>query len=224
MTANNRFYLQDCMNIMPLYSDNYFDLAIVDPPYGIGTHCLKNQKNRTKLAQSKNYKTYPNEPCDIPSREYFEELFRVSRNQIIWGANHFADRFNSASKSWIVWDKCIAENIHFAQCELAYCSFNCGVKKLSYRWSGMLQGDFGDTRKNETRIHPSQKPVRLYEWLLHKFSAPGEKIIDTHLGSGSSAIAAHYAANEFVGIEIDSDYFRAFTDRYKLATAQQKLL
>ncbi len=218
------FYNDDCMHVMQLYDDNYFDLAIVDPPYGIGTNVIKNSKNRTNLAQGNEYKTYSNEKKDVPTPDYFIELSRISKNQIIWGANHFADRFNSASSGWIIWDKCVPDGVNFAQCEIGYTSFRCSVKIFRYQWSGMLQGGIGDKRKNEQRIHPAQKPIALYQWILGQFSSSGDRILDTHLGSGSSAIAAYYCDREFTGIEIDTDYFNACFARYKAETAQMRLL
>lgn len=214
------FHNDDCMQVMADYADDFFDLAIVDPPYGIGTHIIKNNKNRSKLAKAKDYKVYANGKEDRPNAAYYHELLRVSKNQIIWGANHLADIFDASGPCWIVWNKCVPDGCSFAQCELAYTSFNCSAKMFTYRWSGMHQGYIHDKRKNEFRIHPSQKPVTLYAWLLNQFAEPGFKVLDTHLGSGSSAIAAHYAQCEFVGIEIDEDYFNDFLARYREQTAQ----
>jgi site-specific DNA-methyltransferase (adenine-specific) len=208
----------DCMEYMAAQPDHAFDLAIVDPPYGIGANCIKNNKSRTKLAIAKDYKPYKNERDDRPASAYFEELLRVAKNQIIWGANHLADLFNAAGSGWIVWNK--EATGPFSDCELAYSSFNCSAKHFTYRWNGMLQGSHGDKRKNEHRIHPSQKPVALYQYLLDQFADQGQKILDTHLGSGSSAIAAHYFDCDFVGCEIDEDYYKAATERFKRETAQ----
>lgn len=211
----------DCMKYMAAQPDQSFDLAIVDPPYGIGTHCIKNNKNRTKLAVAKDYKMYKNGRDDRPEPAYFDELRRVARNQIIWGANHLADLFNAAGSGWIVWNK--EATGPFSDCELAYSSFRTSAKLYTYRWNGMLQGIHGDKKKNEHRIHPSQKPVVLYRWLLETFADPGQKILDTHLGSGSSAIAAHYFGCDFVGCEIDSDYHRAALDRFDRDTQQTEM-
>ena len=208
----------DCMEYMAGQPDNAFDLAIVDPPYGIGTHCIKNSKNRSKLAKAKDYKPYRNNKSDRPTPEYFRELQRVSKNQIIWGANHLADLFDAAGPGWIVWNK--ETGCSFADCELAYSSFDRSASLYTYRWSGMLQGSHGDKRKNERRIHPSQKPVKLYDWILKTFSGPDQRILDTHLGSGSSAIAAHYFGCDFVGCEIDQDYYEATTSRFNQETKQ----
>lgn len=207
-----------CMQYMLSLPDKCFDLAIVDPPYGLGTKCIKNNKNRTKLAIGKDYRLYPNSKNDRPAKEYFVELDRVSKNQIIWGANHLCDLFEAASSGWIVWDK--KATGPFSDCELAYSSFNKSLKRFTYQWNGMLQGGFGDKSKNEVRIHPSQKPVKLYQWLLENYAEPGQNILDTHLGSGSSAIAAHYFGVDFVGCEIDETFFHETLERFDRETAQ----
>lgn len=135
--------------------------------------------------------------------EYFQELFRVSKNQIIWGANHFISRIPYDSPCWIVWDKQNGEN-DFADCELALTSFKSAVRIFRFRWAGMLQGNM---KNKEIRIHPTQKPVALYSWLLRNYAKTGYKILDTHLGSGSIAIACHDFGYELTGIELDKDYF-----------------
>lgn len=208
----------DCMNVMASYPDNYFDLACVDPPYGIGENGDRN-KSREKLAIAQDYKSFHGGDVSAPDPEYFIELCRVSKNQIIWGANHFADRFDASGPGWIVWDKENGSN-SFADAELASSSFDKAVRIYRYRWNGMIQGSHGNKRLNETRIHPTQKPVKLYQWLLANYAKPGDRILDTHLGSGSSAIAAHYASHDFVGIELDEDYYRAACERYERETAQ----
>lgn len=208
----------DCMEYMATQKDNAFDLAIVDPPYGIGNDCLKNNATRTKLAKAKKYKLYANNKENRPIHEYFLELKRVSKNQIIWGVNHFANLFDASGSGYIVWDKQTTGN--FSDVEIAYSSFNCSAKKFTYQWNGMLQGNHGDKKKNETRIHPSQKPIALYKWLLQKFSDPGQNILDTHLGSGSSAIAAHYFGCDFVGCEIDKEYLDKSKERFEKETRQ----
>lgn len=153
----------------------------------------------------------------------FKELQRVSRHQIIWGANHFADRFNSASPSWIVWDKDNGAST-FADAELAYCSMDCAVRIFRYVWNGMHQGQYGgDKRRNEPRVHPTQKPVALYEWLLDNYAKAGQKILDTHLGSGSSAVAARSRGFEFAGIELDPGHFEQACRRVERAARQVQL-
>lgn len=208
----------DCMEYMATLPDKAFDLAIVDPPYGIG-ECGSRNASRGKLAIAKDYKPFAGDDLLPPRPEYFAELQRVSVNQIIWGANHFMQNIGLGSSCWIVWDK-ITGASDFADCELAYTSFKTAVRKFSFQWSGMLQGDM---KNKEYRIHPTQKPVKLYEWLLTNYAKPGQRILDTHLGSGSSAIAAHYFGVDFVGCELDPDYYKAAVERFNLSTAQETL-
>ncbi|MCP4140867.1 MAG: site-specific DNA-methyltransferase [Chloroflexi bacterium] len=207
----------DCMEYMKGLEDNSFDLAIVDPPYGIG-ESGKTNSTRSCIAESKNYKPFAGEDLLAPNPDYFDQLKRVSKNQIIWGANHFIDNFPFMCNSscWIVWDKDNGLN-DFADCELAWASFKTAVRKFKFTWHGMIQGDM---KNKEHRIHPTQKPVKLYEWLLANYAKEGGKILDTHLGSGSSAIAAHYGGFDFVGCELDEDYFKAAQERIERETAQ----
>ncbi|MDA3614690.1 DNA methyltransferase [Polluticaenibacter yanchengensis] len=198
---------EDNMIMMARYPDNYFDLAIVDPPYGIGEDGSKNH-TRSKIAKAKNYIPFAGKDIEPPNQEYFNELFRVSKNQIIWGANHF---FGKVSPCWIVWDKENGEN-DFADCELAWTSFKTSVRKFKYRWAGMLQEDM---KNKEIRIHPTQKPVALYKWLLNKYAKPGDKILDTHLGSGSIAIACHDYGFELTACELDEHYYQSAYKRIR---------
>lgn len=169
----------DCMAYMVTLPDKAFDLAIVDPPYGIKQDGHR-ENNRSKLAVSTDYhKALWDQPP--PGSEYFRELERVSQNQVVWGGNHLAAIIRRNSPCWIVWDKHTSGG--FADCELAYASFNTAVRKFDYPWNGMIQGFFGNKSKNESRIHPTQKPVALYEWLLTNYAKPGQRILDTHLGS-----------------------------------------
>ena len=208
----------DCMAYMATLEDNAFELAIVDPPYGIGENGDRNA-SRGKLAVSQNYKSFAGGDKSPPCVNYFAELRRVSKNQIIWGANHFMQNIMLGSPCWIVWDK-ITGASDFADCELAYTSFKTAVRKFQFQWSGMLQGDM---KNKERRIHPTQKPVKLYEWLLKNYAKPGDRILDTHLGSGSSAIAAHYGGFDFVGCELDEDYYNAACQRFDNETKQQAM-
>jgi len=205
----------DCIEYMRGLKDNAFELAIVDPPYGIG-ESGKTNKSRSKLAIAKDYKSFAGDDLTPPPASYFNELKRVSKNQIIWGANHFCSIFGGSSSCWVVWDKVTGAS-DFADCELAYTSFNTAVRMFRFQWAGMLQGDM---KNKEFRIHPTQKPVKLYEWLLDNYAKEGDKILDTHLGSGSSAIAAHYRGFEFVGCELDEDYFKDAQTRIERETAQ----
>src|SRR5690554_165934 len=195
----------DCMDYMRDLPDNAFDLAIVDPPYGIGDEKLTS--GGTWAAK------YKKGDCawDVaPNADYFQELTRVSVNWIVWGGNYFSQHIQGA-RCFIVWRKLQMLRMHtMADCELALTSFDKNAKI----WDGNNSID---------RIHPTQKPVKLYEWLLRNYAKPGDRILDTHLGSGSSAIAAHYAGHEFVGIELDRDYYEAACKRFDEATRQEAL-
>lgn len=203
----------DCMEYMKNCTDNQFDLAIVDPPYGIGE---SGGAARTRGKKQSNHikKNWDN---DTPEKEYFNELKRISCNQIIWGANYFIGNIDS-SMGWICWDKKL-DNSDFSDFELAYTSFNTAAKIFRYSKNG------GSRTKDALLdiIHPCQKPVKLYDWLLYNYAKPGQKIIDTHLGSGSSAIAAHYYGVEFVGCEFDKDYYIAARQRFDRETSQKVL-
>ena len=205
----------DCMEYMAGLPDKAFDLAIVDPPYGINMDGGKIGGNKCGKAKDYTQKDWDKEP---PNIEYFEELMRVSKDQIIWGANHFISRMPFDSSCWIIWDKDNSGN--FADCEMAWTSFNTAVRKYKFRWNGMLQQDM---KNKEQRIHPTQKPVALYKWLLTNYAKPGDLIFDTHLGSGSIAIACHDYGFDLVGCELDKDYFDAATKRLRNHQQQQKL-
>ena len=207
----------DCMQGMKEFPDKYFDLAIVDPPYGIGENGDKNH-TRGKLAKAKNYKAFSGSDIEPPDKEYFDELFRVSKNQIIWGANHFISKIPYDSSCWIVWDK---DNTgDFADCELAWTSFDSAVRKFKYRWNGMLQENM---KNKESRIHPTQKPVALYEWILSRYAKDGDIILDTHVGSSSSLIACYNTNHNFVGFEIDEYYYKVSKQRLDTEMAQMRL-
>ena len=211
------YYNMDCMQGMKEFPDKYFDLAIVDPPYGIGENGDKNH-TRCKLAKAKNYKAFSGNDIEPPSKEYFDELFRVSKNQIIWGANHFISKIPYDSSCWIVWDK---DNTgDFADCELAWTSFDSAVRKFKYRWNGMLQENM---KNKEIRIHPTQKPVALYEWILSRYAKDGDIILDTHAGSASSLIACYNTNHKFVGFELDEYYYKVSKQRLDTEMAQMRL-
>jgi len=205
------------MELMARYPDNYFDLAIVDPPYGININNQSQGKGGGVAKKNKYVKK--NWDKVSPNENYFKELIRVSKNQIVWGANHFISKIPYDSSCWIVWDKENGET-DFADCELAYTSFVTAVRKIKMKWAGMLQHDM---KNKETRIHPTQKPVALYKWLLDNYAKPGDKILDTHLGSGSIAIAAHDYGFDLVGCELDTDYYNAAMKRINLHKLQTKL-
>lgn len=202
------FYNMDCMDGMKEFPDKYFDLAIVDPPYGIG-ESGKNNHTRGKLAIAKNYNPYIGNDEKSPDRNYFNELLRVSKKCIVWGGNHFISKIPYDSSCWIVWDKQNGET-DFADCELAWTNFDTAVRIFRYRWSGMLQGNM---KIKEYRIHPNQKPVALYDWILSKYANPGDKILDTHVGSASSLIACHKNGYKYVGFELDPYYYKLAKQR-----------
>ena len=204
----------DCMEYMATVPDKYFDLAVVDVPYGIGENGDK-AKSRNRF-NSTDYKAFAGGDVSAPEKTYFDELLRISKNQIVWGANHFISRLPIDSSCWIVWDKENGES-DFADCELAWSSFKSAVRKFKFRWAGMLQENM---KNKEARIHPTQKPVALYEWLLTNYAKKGQRVFDSHLGSASSAIAAHYFGVDFVGCELDKDYFEAAKARFDMATKQ----
>ena len=212
------YYNLDCMDGMKEFPDRYFDLAIVDVPYGIGENGDKNH-TRGCLAIAKDYKAFSGNDLKSPDDDYFKELFRVSKNQIIFGANHFISKIPFDSSCWIVWDKDNG-NSDFADCELAWTSFDTAVRKVKYRWSGMLQENM---KNKEKRIHPTQKPVALYEWILNKYANDGDIVLDTHVGSASSLIACRNTNHKFVGFELDKHYFELSTKRYTEKTAQMRL-
>lgn len=199
-------------NGLPSYPDKFFDLAIVDPPYGIGADISAVAQGGQKYGNAAAKKSYYHGTgWDIspPHGDYFKEIRRVSKNQIVWGANHFISRLPFDSSAWIVWDKENGEN-NFADCELAWTSFKCAVRKARFRWNGMLQADM---RQKENRIHPTQKPVAIYRWLLENYAKPGQLILDTHVGSASSLIACESMGFDYVGFEIDPDYYAAAKNR-----------
>lgn len=206
----------DNMDLMAQYPDKHFGLAVVDPPYGIGVDggigggVLASKSSFEKKGWDK----------ESPKVSYFKELKRVSKNQVIWGANHFIEKIKEAnSSSWLVWDKENGKN-NFADCELAWTSHKSAVRKFVFKWQGMLQGDM---KNKENKIHPTQKPVKLYDWIFKNYANDGDKILDTHLGSGSIAIASHYAGLHLTACEIDEDYFKESVSRIERETAQQSL-
>jgi len=201
----------DCMELMAQYPDNYFELAIVDPPYGIKRDgqvetFTKNPKHKRKLFVGKGWDS------KTPDIDYFYQLERVTKNRIIWGANYYPQYLKS-SMGWVFWDK--GQDLSMSDGELAYTSFQKALRRIVInRGQLMLEGG---------TIHPTQKPVKLYEWLLTNYAKQGDKILDTHLGSMSSVIACHNLGFEIVGSELDADYFEAGVERVKKAMSQQRL-
>lgn len=222
----------DCMEYMRTLPDKAFDLAIVDPPYGIGEDGGKSrskfviQKNGNRLYVEDGHYEKAGFDAAPPPEEFFNELFRVSKEQIIWGANYFTLPRAGA----IVWDKC-NDGSDQSDGEIAFNSMTNRVDIFRYMWRGMMQGKSisegttqqGNKALNEVRIHPTQKPVALYEWLLQKYAKEGWRILDTHLGSGSSRIASYNLGFEFVGCEIEPKYFRLQEQRFAEHTAQERL-
>ena len=190
---------EDNMELMARYPDNYFDLAIVDPPYGIGFD------NKIRDKKSKNWDN------EIPKDNYFIELQRVSKNQIIWGGNYFPYLWKKGCRGFIFWNKDVNFNTYSAG-ELAYTSFNKPANYFYYAWNGLADGIKGRNKKTKT-IHPTQKPIQLYEWLLMNYAKDGFRILDTHLGSGSIAIACHNLGYDLTACELDKDYFNAAMKR-----------
>lgn len=211
-------YLMDCMEGMAQIPKGLEILAVVDPPYGIGEDGSKNH-TRGKLSVAKNYKAFSGGDKEPPKTEYFKNLIEISKNQIIWGANHFISRIPYDSSCWIVWDKNNGET-DFADCELAYTSFKSAVRIFKYTWQGMLQQNM---KEKEVRIHPTQKPIALYDWIYKNYSKPNDIILDTHLGSQSSRIAADKAGLSFIGFETDPDYFQQGNKRFEDYKKQLKL-
>jgi len=209
-----RIYNRDCMEAMQGMKDNEYDLAIVDPPYGINVTNMNlgNGKNKT-------YDSKKKWDSRAPSQKYFSELQRISKHQIIWGANHFISKIPIDSSCWIVWNKENGNTV-FSDCELAWTSFKTTVRMFSYRWQGIIQGN---TKIKEHKIHPTQKPVALYLWLLQKYAERGWRILDTHLGSGSIAIACHDLGFDLDGYELDKEYYDNAMKRFRLHSQQMKL-
>ena len=210
---------EDNMELMARYEDNYFDLAIVDPPYGIDMAKTINIPNKKKGFNGKKHHQTKDWDKAIPKKQYFDELFRVSKNQIIWGGNYFTE-YLKPTKSWVFWSKkeTKSQGSNFSDGELAWTSSKKVTRLFEYGWIGI---DY--CNKNEVKQHPTQKPVKLYEWLLMNYAKEGDKILDTHLGSGSIAIACHNLKFDLTACELDTEYFNAAMQRLKDHTAQQRL-
>lgn len=217
-------YNMDCVQGMKHYPDKWFDLAIVDPPYGLDI-AKRNGSIGQKKGQGKITK-YKSKDWDnaIPGEDYFYELFRVSKEQIIWGGNYFT-HFLPPAMGWIVWDKRQPEGVTFAMAELAFCSIRKSVKTFSCSRAliGNKVANNARLAKVWAKIHPTQKPIELYNWILKNYSEKGQRILDTHMGSGSSRISCYLNGFDFVGFEIDKDYCQASEKRFQDAIAQQRL-
>ena len=209
----NVAYNMDCLAAMREMPDKAFDLAVVDPPYGIGVDGQKERYDFKNPKHSRKGHTQKEWDKQIPPKEYFDQLFRVSKNQIIWGANYFVEHLHEGHKGWIVWDKG-QHDLTMSDCELAYSSFDVPTRVFVLNRVALLQ---------EGTIHPTQKPSSLYRWIFNRYAKPGDKILDTHLGSGSSRIAAYDAGLNFVGYEIDKEYFDKQEERYQRHISQISL-
>jgi site-specific DNA-methyltransferase (adenine-specific) len=209
----------DCMDLMAELKDKEFSLACVDPPYGIDFEHY-NRPNKTPGLSATNKKTYHTSKYlyEIPNKKYFDELFRITKNQIIWGGNYFINYLNNTS-CMIIWDK-KNENTNFADAELAWTSFNTATRIFKYRWNGMLQENM---KNKQLKIHPTEKPIDLSRWILQKYAKPGDTIIDTHSGSASLACACHLEHFNFIAIEKDYDYWKTSVERYENVAAQGSL-
>ena len=210
--TNSIVYNNDCIDGMKRYPDNHFDLAIVDPPYGIDMANKINSVTGGIKHNAKDWDKY------TPTQEYWDELFRVSKNQIIWGGNYFMSKIQRDSPCWIFWDKNNGDSL-FADGEMAWTSFDSPVRLAKIHWCG-------SAAKHETgqnKIHPTQKPIKLYDWLLMKYAKPNDLILDTHLGSGSSRIAAYKGGFNFVGFEIDQEYYEKQEKRFNDFKSQLRL-
>jgi site-specific DNA-methyltransferase (adenine-specific) len=218
-------YLEDCVKALKRFNDNHFDLAIVDPPYGIGADKAQNNaamqriKAEGKSKAGRGWKLYADTDWDnsIPTAEYWNELFRVSKNQIVWGGNYFTE-YLPPSMGWIMWDKG-QRDFSLADGELAWSSFNKALRIFEMSRGKAL------AKNNEQggRFHPTQKPEMLYSWILNQYAKPNDLILDTHLGSGSSRIAAYKGGFNFVGFEIDQEYYEKQEKRFNDFKSQLRL-
>jgi site-specific DNA-methyltransferase (adenine-specific) len=211
----NKIINVDCLDILKQLPDKSIDLILTDPPYGIDIS-KTGRVGGNNIAKTKNYgnKEWDN---SIPSAELFSEIFRVSKNQIIFGGNYFVEYLKNSS-CWIVWDKNNSGN--FADCELAYTSFKTAVRKYKYTWNGMIQENM---KHKEVRVHPTQKPLALFEWCLQNYSKEGDLVLDCFSGSGTTAVACHNLKRRFICIEKDVDYYKASVERLERVQEQLEL-
>ena len=208
---SSEVYLEDCVKALKRFNDNHFDLAIVDPPYGLGMGTVSIPSEKNTNSQQKFYKDLKSKRWDdnTPNKEYFDELKRVSKNQIVWGGNYMAEHLGN-TKCIIIWDK-MTYIPTMSQFEFAFCSFNKHPKMVKVNSTDI------------DRMHPTQKPIKLYDWLLHNYAKEGNLILDTHLGSGSSRIAAYKGGFNFVGFEIDQEYYEKQEKRFNDFKSQLRL-
>ena len=224
MKVTEKIYIENCdnMELMARYPDNYFDLAIVDPPYNVGASngSFGRGGKKSKIKENrKDLKHYSNHN-KTPELEYFNELFRVSKNQIIWGANYYPEFLKHSG--WLVWDKDKKDGI-LSMAELAYQSIDNRVMIFKHEWEGFRKGAGSFEDGHNRVIHPNEKPVKLYKYCLKNYAKEGDKILDTHLGSGSIAIACHDYGFELTACELDKEYYDKSIERIKNHVSQQKL-
>ncbi len=223
----NIVYNIDCLPAMHTYPDKYFDLAVVDPPYFSGPERRKYYGSEVSTQKVKRREYHVAEAWQVPGAEYFKELERISKRYIVWGCNYYDYVF---SPGRIVWDKCNGAST-FSDCELAATNCHDSVRLFRYMWNGMMQGKSmeeghvmrGDKSTNEVRIHPTQKPLDLYRWIFSRYAKPGDRILDTHVGSGTSRRAAYDFGLDFVGYEIDKVYFDLQEEAFEAYTAQMRI-
>ena len=217
------------MEFMRTCPSKYFSLAIIDPPYGIGMHnVVASGTTGTRVEKNGSVSKIARQPtrdkvwdASPPPQEYFDQLFRVSKNQIIWGGNHFVTKIKRDSNCWIIWNKKNGRTKQ-SDCELAWTSFDTTIRMFEYMWCGMIQEE-QDKRFVEERIHPNQKPTKLYKYLLRNYAKAGDLILDTHVGSASSLIACVELGFDYIGFEIDRDYYVAASKRLSQATRKYEL-
>lgn len=226
MPISNVFNL-NCIDGMKQFEDGFFDLAVVDPPYFSGPEKRGYYGSRISATKVKRRQYPVTDTWEVPGKNYFQELERVCKRYIVWGCNYFDYRFSAGR---IVWDKCNGSNT-FSDCEIAATNIHDSVRMYRYMWNGMMQGKSvdeghiarGNKSTNEVRIHPTQKPIDLYRWIFRNYAKDGYKILDTHLGSGSSRIAAYDAGLDFWGYEIDENYFSMMQARFDEHISQLRI-
>jgi len=207
---SNKVYLEDCTEALKRFSDGYFDIAVVDPPYGIGANKMQLGNGKKKI-----YRGEADWDNAIPTAEYWEQLFRVSKNQIVWGGNYMTEYLKPTS-AWLFWDKGTGEN-DFADGELAWTSYNGALRKITKSWVG------ANAKDGLERIHPTQKPIYLYDWIFNRYAKEGDLILDTHLGSGANRIACAEMKFSFVGFELDKKYYENQEKRFKDFVSQLRM-
>lgn len=215
MLEMNKLYHMDCMEAMKQIPDKYFELAIVDPPYGIGAGGKKFINRNTKNNRAESFYKENDWDKTIMPKEYFDELYRISNKCIIWGGNYFVE-FLKPARCFIVWDKKTGEN-SYADCELALTNIDGNARLFSKLWLG------AHAQEDDGRIHPTQKPIALYEWLLNNYAKQGDKILDTHVGSASSLIACYNLGFDYMGFELDEDYYKAACKRLEARKNQMDI-